>query len=447
VLTVWDAKNCETAFKDILVLPPAHAIRIKNGIKQIIRYWVMEDTPPLYLKSAKDYIEPYLFHIRQSVENRMRSIGPVATQLSSGFDSSTVTAFAAQKYMREGKRLTTFTSVPFYDSATLFSNRIATDESYLTIPTCKFLGNADNYIVSSQHTSILNSLLLSLEMHNVPLHAAGNMYWIYDIYELAHQQGIRTLLNGQLGNATISWRGYSVYNELKKWIRQTLLLQHPQWKERAKLANLVLSKRQWPDSDALPNPWDSYSVISRQFGKDIQLKDQMRQTGHDPYFTSNFHFKQIRLQFLNPTQSRAGMIWQNIGHHYGIDTFDPTNDRRLTAFCWSVPNNIYFREGEYKWLIKHAMQGVLPDSLIHQTRKGRQATDISFRIQKEGVAFQDLLDSFKKEAAIGYYLDIPKMEQLLNEIRLRPDQVSAYGNSIFLLRGIQTGLFIRKYIN
>ncbi|MHA8061891.1 asparagine synthase-related protein [Aquirufa beregesia] len=445
IMTAWNTQSNNTAFVNIQYLPPAHYGLVKNGEFTLHRYWIAENTPELHLESEMDYVKQFSDVLEQSVKNRIRHAKNLGSQLSSGFDSSTITTVAAEIFKKDKKRLTAFTSIPKEKTSDYFPEHTATDESYLSIPTAQFLGNVDHIIVQSENQSIIKNIYDSLELHHAPLHAAGNMFWIHQIYLDAQSKDIDTMLIGQSGNTTLSWTGYPEGLQIKRLIKRILGYKGKEkFSPTSYLQYLIAEIKNKLNSNRLPS-WDSYSYISNQFAQDLDLIQKMKETGHDPTFSNSIHNKKGHINFINPLFSKIGALWQDLAYHYHISTYDPSTDKRLVEYCLSVPNNYYQRHNTNKWLLKTAMKGRLLDNLIHQKKKGRQATDLAIRIQSEASEFQELLKSFRSNKAIQYYLDCQKMETCLEKILENPRKKEAYNDSIFLTRGISCALFIQKY--
>lgn len=448
IMTVWSAKNNDAAFKNIFTLPPAHYLKIEHGKSQLIRYWTAEKTPILHLKKASDYVQRFSQLLQQSVFYRVKNSQKIGTQLSSGFDSSTVTTVASEILKKEGKSLIAYTSIPKENTSEAFSAHTATDESYLSIPTAKFLGNVENVLIRSEKVSILQDLKDSFELHQVPLHAAGNLYWIHEIYREAQKHDIDTILIGQTGNSTISWTGYPEGFQLKAFIKNKILKYDDHFIKLTPLSyiNFLIKKLKKETSKETPqNTWEAYSFINLQFAEKIHLNEKMKETGHDPTFKKGMRSFQDRINFINPQYSTIGEFWQNLSYNFNIPTYDPTRDKRLVEYLISVPNEYYFRNNKPKWLLITAMKGRLLDALIHQKKKGRQATDLAIKITEEAQDFKQLLDSFKNNDSIKYYIDLSKLEDYLSSIIDNPRDLGSYMKAILLTRGISCALFIEKF--
>ena len=60
---------------------------------------------------------------------------------------------------------------------------------------------------------------------------------------------------------------------------------------------------------------------------------------------------------------------------WGIDTRDPTADKRVFEFCAAVPPEQFLVGGQGRSLIRRAMRGRLPQSTLERLEKGTQAAD------------------------------------------------------------------------
>lgn len=72
--------------------------------------------PEVRFKRDEDYVEALHEQLERAVSSCLRSSGPVASHLSAGFDSSTVTAYAARQLANRERRLTAIRQHPERDS-------------------------------------------------------------------------------------------------------------------------------------------------------------------------------------------------------------------------------------------------------------------------------------------------------------------------------------------
>ena len=57
-----------------------------------------------------------------------------------------------------------------------------------------------------------------------------------------------------------------------------------------------------------------------------------------------------------------------------LETRDPTADKRIVEYCYAIPGEQFMRNGETKWLLRRAMDGILPEALLNERSRGRQGT-------------------------------------------------------------------------
>jgi asparagine synthase (glutamine-hydrolysing) len=206
IVVAWPQHGAPTVYEGIFRLPPAHTIAVKQETVKVKRYWYLEDTPRLRLKSDEEYVEAFLEIYSEAVRSRLRSARPVGAALSGSLDSGSVAALAARELKRKGLRLPAFSSVPLYDvSGTLPKNRF--DEPPYIKATAGYVGNIDLTFVRSESLTPLQGIKRGLELHDEPVHAASNQYWILSLWEAARKIGVGTMLTGAEGNWTISWHG------------------------------------------------------------------------------------------------------------------------------------------------------------------------------------------------------------------------------------------------
>lgn len=102
LLTGQGATFGPTTFAAIRRVPPAHVLRWNGGQPALQRYWTQPDFAPLLRpRNRTDYVERFLHLLERAVADRIAP-GPLATQLSGGMDSTTITALAARLRERGG---------------------------------------------------------------------------------------------------------------------------------------------------------------------------------------------------------------------------------------------------------------------------------------------------------------------------------------------------------
>ncbi|MFN8467420.1 MAG: asparagine synthase-related protein [Caldilineaceae bacterium] len=478
VLTSWLAYHGErTIHTPIKRLPPAHTLTVTPDRMDVCQYWFLEHTPELRLPRREDYVEVFRALVDDAVRARLRAPDPpfgysparscpepgegsafggevlgsegsreagsaVATTLSGGLDSSTITVTAAAMLRSEGKRLPAFTSVPLADTAAFVGKRFG-DELPFAQATAQFAGNVDLQPITAAATTPIQSIRRGLQIHHEPAHAAGNQYWMLDLGQTARSAGCRVLLTGQLGNAAFSWTGSTLSQPLarqlrelgwRKWlstrVRRALpasLYRTEQRLRRGQARDWVRKSALRPDVAARLNLWER------------RLDDPAARPPRSPL---------EERRWLMPGRSFVGALWAEMGAAWGVDVRDPTGDARLLAFSFAVPDYI-FRDpatGVDRWLIRAAMEGRLPDEVRLNQRRGRQAGDLVPRLRAGTEAVETALDELARGPAAAY-VDVPYMRQTWQVIQAQ-DTAEGFSKTVTILtRGIGAGLFVNEFLS
>lgn len=459
ILVAWAQHGAPTVYEGIYRLPPAHTVTIKDETVKVKRYWYLEDTPRLRLKSDEAYVEAFMEIYSEAVRCRLRSARPVGISLSGGLDSGSVAALAARELAKKGRPLSAFSSAPLYDVSGTLPEKMFDEPPYIKA-TAGYVGNIDLTFSRSEHITPLQGLEQGLELHDEPVHAASNQYWILSLWEAARDRGVGTMLTGAGGNNTISWHGIGYLAQLARDMHwKTLYREFPAWRELnptplvkaikeqiiKPLTPLVI--KQWRRRLRGGNqPWERYSAINVDFARRINLTGEMEKQGHDPTFSPFAHSRRLRYMGIKPGRSMVGCRLQQNGSGFALDIRDPTMDRRVIEFCIAIPDHQYVREGNDRFLIRRAMVGILPPSVLMNRQRGLQATDIGIRLCKCARQIKAELQRIETESRLAReFLDIKKMWDVLINLEQQVSPVTSQPARTILLRGLMTGLFLAGY--
>jgi asparagine synthase (glutamine-hydrolysing) len=140
ILVAWQQHGASTVYEGIYRLPPAHYLTVTETGVKLKRYWYLEHTPQLRLKSDEEYVDAFLEIYKEAVRCRLRSARPVGIALSGGLDSGSVAALAARELEKKGQPLMAFSASSIYDvSSSLPGGRF--DDSPFTKATARHVGN------------------------------------------------------------------------------------------------------------------------------------------------------------------------------------------------------------------------------------------------------------------------------------------------------------------
>jgi len=447
--TVWD---------NVRTLLPAHSLAVTAAGLRNPCYWRIADAPAVRLESDADYVEGFLDRYRRAVRSRLRSLRPVGATLSSGLDSGSVTALAAEALRERGTRLTAFTSVPLHPAEHLVPGAIA-DEWPLAHAVAERWDNIEHVAIRAEAASPLAAVVRSLSIYPQPAHAAGNLFWLLAIYATARERNLGVILTGQMGNGGISWSGgrnrifylfaRGHWDAGRRYLAAWRVRHGRSWLGaiKSQLLSPVLG-RFWEQRHRLLRPsappWANLGAIQPAFARRMKLRAAAREV----------HFHRIFAWPLDPQQERSLTLSMNApsvgpGHQAyaaacGLEARDPTTDVRALEYCFGVPDEVCTFHGGERMLVRQAMEGLLPPEVQWNTIHGRQAADVALRLLDHREEMESTLRRFDSTPAIGEYLDLAAVRATWQALQARVSPQTAQQATTLLLRGVMAGLFLQQ---
>ena len=348
-------ENGQTLFKNIFELLPAHAMVIHAKGERVWRYWKPDPSIRLRGKTDREYAEQFLLLLEESIRCRLRSTTPAGVLLSGGLDSGSIACLAAR--LTAPSPLTTISYV--FDELTNCDER--------------------QYIHLIEDRWGIRSIQIPCDdawpykdwehwPHN-PNHPEENSYRLLKerAYRRAHAEGLRVLLPGAFGDELYcgedDWfadllaegRLRDAARELKRHLhylgpRGTLETVHPR----------RVIRRLWhPLSAAAPTSpprkapaWLTDDSAARLNGKENWL---------DPAFE-----RKADLLGVGASQD-SSREYVNASRH-AVELRHPYRDRRLAEYVISLPAHQLYNLGFYKYILRVAMQGILPEPILSRSR-------------------------------------------------------------------------------
>ncbi|HEV2485824.1 MAG TPA: asparagine synthase-related protein [Terracidiphilus sp.] len=454
VLVSWQHDAELTAYKGFRRLLWAHAMSIgPDGQARTWRHWSPESRELLNWRRDEEYVEAFLEHYTRAVQSCLRTKKSVSAELSGGRDSGSVVAMAAQFLAGQGRGLTAYTSVPCLppDGASEWE---LGNEWEMAHATAEMAGaNVLHIPIDAANYGVIQGIEHFLEVHDGPCHGAINHYWLQAIMETAYRNGAGVVLNGQRGNATVSWDGNgSALLSLLQGHRATALrlFLHAEPNLWLTMKRQVLKPLLTPGLQALrrlktpfSEHWQAYSALNIKMAKELDLDGRMKTEGYDPSFTFS-PLEDVHLLFFLPAVGIGPGLGAELGARHSLCYLDPTADLSLTEFLLRVPNDQFCRRGQRSFLMKRAFRNRIPNPVLMAQRRGRQASDVGHRILRELPAFRECLNSLDSLPEARDILDIPLLHRCLEDIVAKVDPGTTERADTTLLRGLGVGLFLRR---
>ncbi len=442
-----------TRFRDVRTVLPGHCMLVSENDAEVLprRYWRFDMLPPTRFSRDEDYVDAFLEIFDEAVRCRLRTSSGIASDLSAGLDSGSVTATAARLLAGTGKRLTAFTAVPCADFSGVIRRDCIADEGPYAAEVARLYPNIDHRLVNSSGSDMLREMERSFAVLHRPLGAPLNQIWINLILDQAVGAGANVLLSGSLGNATISYSGSDIIHESFRrghWLkafRQAVQLRRSGVSSGRDAASLTLfSVLPWTLRTRLDPSIRGVSLrdsaILPERGRTLNLVDQVRRygslskSGLPPLMDSFFH-----ANVLGDFDLMANSGW-------GIELRDPTADKRVFEFCASIPLEQYLVDKPGRSLIRRAMRGRLPDSTLDRRNRGLQSADWYESLTRVRAGLAAELVLLEGSPGARSLLDLDRLRSAVDRwpssAREAEDQGMLY--RAILPDGVAVGYFIRR---
>ncbi len=453
-LVPWPDDGTTTLYEGIRALPPAHRLTFEGTKVTTCQFWDLRDAPEVRLGSDRDYIERFREVLTAAVRARTRAPGPVASTLSSGLDSSAVTALAAAEAEREGRRLTALTAVPAHPEVARDLPGALVDEwPGARLVAANYPAIDDHVAVDGRAIAPTEAIARVLAIHGLPVWAAGNMPWLLALLEACRERGVTVLLTGQMGNGGVSWAGEPAWERLRAGDARGALaalvartrIPGGSWPAvarhellgpvRQRLAQEVTCLRRRRDG-TVAGP-----LVDPRFARRLDLAGRMRAAGYDPVRRPR-RAGERRLAVLHPGVNPVGALYHTLGATYGLDIRDPTADVRVLEFCFGIPPDQFSRGGD-RWLMRRALEGLVPPAIQWNRRRGIQWADLPYRLRADAPAVTAAVEGVAASPVTARYLDAGGLRHRWDRVRSEAG-AAALPPAAELIRGLAYGAFLTR---
>jgi len=437
------------------VLPGHLAIFDGSGVRQS-RYWRPEEVAPIRLPRDEDYVEALRSLLNDAIRCRIDGAGVIASHLSAGLDSSSVTALAARQLGEGGRRLFAFTGVPVpgFDG-NAYRNRIW-DEGPLASRVAQAYPNIDHVLVPNEGPALFDVFDRIDVTSAMPAMNPMNQIWGEEIGREANRRGVAVMLSGGKGNMTISYDGFGFLTGLARTGRWTALAGHLLALHRngiswASLGNRAIAPALPPRLRRLLRrlfgrpeaQLQQFSVLRLDFAERTGTLDEALSMAGNVGNT-DLALQDLRLAVLSRVDS--AMMLRAQRRRFGFLQVDPTADRRVIEFCLAIPGEQFLLKGENRSLARRAMRGILPEPVRLERRRGLQAADWSRQMVAARSEIAVEIDRIERSRLASASLDLPRMRRLMENWPEsgwhQGDVVNNY--QLALMRGLATGRVLRR---
>ncbi len=355
----------ETFYDHIVKLPAAHILtyRLSSNELNVENYWDIDVENINENISDADAIETFQNLFQKSVKRRLRSHVEVGSSLSGGLDSSSIVS-TIHSILGKQQSFKTFSAIfPGFEK----NEEFFIDEIYQLFKT-------NSFKVNPSEKNIVDTIQKIFHHQEEPFDNAS-LVAQYAVFEMAKQQGVKVLLDGQGADETLA--GYHKYY---KWFWQGLfrkrkLLTGTELKDAKnlgvkesfglhniaaalvpELASLFLEKQSVVK--ALQQKDLTKEFVQHQSGEAYYQTPTILNLNGILYFNTRMHGLEELLRFAD----RNSMA-------HGVEVRLPFLSHELVEFLFTLPSTFKIRNGYTKWLLRNAMQEKLPKNIVWRSDK------------------------------------------------------------------------------
>ncbi|HYP04708.1 MAG TPA: asparagine synthase-related protein [Bryobacteraceae bacterium] len=445
-------------FEGIQRLPPGCVLVVDQANVKVRRYWNPLEARTIRFRRDEEYVQAFQEVLDESVRARLRSRGPIASMLSGGFDSTTVTAVAARLLAGSGRELLAFTGVPsphFNESAPHGRNG---NEGPLAATVAAMYPNVRHTLVPPTDVCPLDLTPTQRTWSETPGSHICMLPNAHAMSEAHRAMGVTVALTGVGGNMTISYNGLP---SLAGWIRRGRWLR---WQAEARALHRGPQQQSWRRLLALSlAPYVPLPVLQwmqkrnpARFGtlkKFSMINPELMASGTVKALATASNWSTEDRPWMNGRSLRsANLLRVDVGGAAsvgrcvsGVDFRDPTTDRRLIEFCLGIPDEQFLGNGQTRWLLRRAMQDRLSPDVLNAPRKGLVGADWYLRVAPYRERFGETVSSLEQSPIARRCLDLRRMRQCIDSWPQRGWNTAAAEAEyrMAFCRGIYVGEFIR----
>ena len=349
-----------TLLSNIKQVSPGEILSIKKGDMSRAHYWIMPELEPDYSITESKAIKDIEELLEDSIHLRLRSDVPVGVFLSGGVDSSLIASISSKSI----PEIKTF--------AVGYDNAVKADESIFAQQVADHIGTKHETIIVKSSDLDVKSLI---SVGDDPL---ANQT-IIPYLKLAEQAAkeVKVVLSGDGGDEFFC--GYSRRLLMSRVLKVRRYIPKQIWNSTFNFGSKVF-KRGVLNWLLRVHNFDSEVDYLMQFQIGIPLDLVSKLVGRSGVirFPDNYQVKNGEINFhqLNyhtattyltdtvlKTSDRATM-------HHSIESRTPFTDHRLIEAASIIPQEIHFKNGTSKYILKKILSKYLPESMINRPKKG-----------------------------------------------------------------------------
>ncbi len=424
-------------FRNVSVVVPGTHIKVKlsGEIGPAVSTWHPDRITTLQLRSDSEYEEACREQIRNAVNDRLRAKGPIWCELSGGLDSSTIFLMADRILRDKGCGPEQLTSVSY-----TFEDSHDCDESFFIQVVESARGRQGVHISEAAQAMTLGLNDISFSGSPSTSHLTPGTR--ETILNFMRRQGARVLLNG-VGGDELFCSGDSGSPEIADCLAEGRFLTalklvrdwsqcsgSPLWRvlmvEGLSPLMIGLPILDWKPSDikelcTWSTPQARSWINRRNYRLGLKVEGGVQPASR-------------RIRLFSIRSFRALLSSGYFRRTDGIYVSHPYAHQRLIEFILSLPMNQLAQPGRDRWLMRRAMNGILPERIRTRRSKGTFDEALCRALMREQHMLTEPLLVCQREYVNARRLSAAVDEMLLGKVR----QIASFIHVISIERWLRS---------
>lgn len=361
-----------TFFQGIKQLPAAHYMLVYAHGVHLQQYWKLNHNAYNPTIRDSEAIEGFRHLFFDSVRLRLQSDVPVGTCLSGGLDSSAIVCVANQILFGKNKPERTVITEKQKTFSACYDDKSVDERQWITSVVDKT--GAQPFQIFPDADGLFAELKTLIWHQDEPV-AGSSIYAQWCVMRRAREAGIVVMLDGQGGDEVMG--GYQRYY----WAYMAGLLRSGRWK-----TFIQTSLQPWGTNSAPSRgDWLGLAYAGLPSGLQDRVNLNQKQSQAHSWLGDNFRQRYGYKQGYSQHPTWLGQALErdltsdclpsllkyedrnSMAH--SIEARVPFLDYRLIEFMASLPDHMKIRQGQTKWLLRQALQDVLPPEVYQRRNK------------------------------------------------------------------------------
>jgi asparagine synthase (glutamine-hydrolysing) len=356
----WNTYHDETYFECLKQIPAGTNLIFKNGAIKEWKYWELSTNQNSNL-SYDEAVYSFKSLFESSIDLHLRSDVEVGGCLSGGLDSSSIASVIGTKY----------SNVDFKTFTIYYEGAMAVDERPWVNKVVSQYPNLKPYYFTPTDDSIVHEFDRALYHADVPI-AGSSPISQYFLMQLASQQNIKVLLDGQGSDECLAGYMHSFYRLIGGLINKgKIYTALKQWDHCRKMQAYSVSK--------------SLDVFAKSLLSAFQSEQSLYNFEYKHYFPFlpingevNFNLENVQGSRLNQflyhllTNTLLPTLLQFEDRNsmaFSIESRVPFLDHRIVEFAFSLPDSFKLNDGVTKRILRDGLKQYLPEQIANRKDK------------------------------------------------------------------------------